>query len=559
MLPEAGAGARDRVVSAQGDATGPTGTSPAAPTVPAILDVARRTGYVVGANSKGAPAGATWSFLLPRLPMGRVAVVGTSTAAARARLDELAAEVIDGLPADGTADLIWVAPASDRPAPARATLAAALSAGGLVVDERPDPAGPGPTDGIRYRVLRRGDDIVVAIPDGEQAAEAWLRSRGLAGSGRASLVDRLRRHGSIVRRRTRVPPAAWGSLDLAGPAGPDGRAVSQGPVAYLRDLAHAAGVDISAHTMALSATGPYRTQKVLVPLFPPGAGEPDLIVKMTRHPSVNPRLQVELDGLRWLATLGPAVAERVPAVRFAGMHADMLVVGETVLDGGRFHARGAARHPLAADAVGWLTELAACTARHVDARDAAAALDDLLDAYIAADGPGRALADVLRAQVDRIRRSDAPFPVVAQHGDPGTWNLVALPGHRTGVLDWENLERQGMPLWDLFYLLRSLGVGDGPRRPLERRLGHVQRTLLDESDLTPFIVGAVRRYCSRVGVADDLVEPLFHLGWMYQALKEVTRLQPGHLGEGHFYALLRRGFERRDRGTLHHLFRGTST
>lgn len=559
MLPEADAGARDPVMSAQGEAATPADASPPAPAFHPILDLARRTRYVVGANRKGAAAGATWSFLVPRLPVGRVAIVGSPTAAAQARLDELAAEVIHGLPADGSVDLIWIAPAADGRAPDRATLAARLSAGGVVVDERPDPAIPGPNDGIRYRVLRRGEDIVVAIPTGHHVAEAWLRARGLAGADGASLVDRLRRLGSTIRGRGRATPVVWGSLDLVGPPEPDGRTEPGGPVPYLRDLADSAGVDISGHSLALSATGPYRTQKVLMPLFAPGAGEPDLIVKMTRHPSVNPRLQVELDGLRWLATLGPAIAERIPAVRFAGMHADMLVVGETVLDGKRFHARGAAEHPLAVDAVGWLTELGACTARQVDARDAAAALDELLDAYLTADGPGRALADVLRAQVDRIRRSPVPFPVVAQHGDPGTWNLVALPGHRTGVLDWENLERQGMPLWDLFYLLRSLGVGNGARRLLERRLGHVQRTLLDESELTPFIVAAVRRYCSRVGVADDLVEPLYHLGWMYQALKEVTRLQPGHLGEGHFYALLRRGLERRDQGTLQHLFRGNLT
>jgi hypothetical protein len=134
-----------------------------------------------------------------------------------------------------------------------------------------------------------------------------------------------------------------------------------------------------------------------------------------------------------------------------------------------------------------------------------------------------------------------------------------MPGDRAGFLDWENLEARGMPLWDLFYLLRSLAVGSLPRRALERRLGHVQRTFLDTSELTPFIVGAVRRYCAQVGVADDLVEPLYHLGWMYQALKEVTRLAPGHLGEGHFYALLRRGLERRGSGTLDSLFRGTRT
>jgi hypothetical protein len=345
----------------------------------------------------------------------------------------------------------------------------------------------------------------------------------------------------------------WGLLDLIGQPGLDL------PPLYLLDLAATGGHDVRTHAWGLSAAGPYRTQKVLVPLFAPGARVPEIIVKLARHPSVNDRLGVELDGLRRLATVGETIRERVPAVLFSGTHAGLLVVGESALDGTPFRAPKMQRHPLAADAVAWLTELGVRTAAPVEPGEAAAALDDLVDAYVAADGPGRALAGELRAQVERIRRHRDPFPVVVQHGDPGTWNLVAMPGHRTGFLDWENHEERGMPLWDLFYLLRSLAVGSVPRRALERRLGHVQRALLDTSERTPFIVDAVRRYCAQVGVADDLVEPLFHLGWMFQALKEVTRLAPGRLGEGHFYALLQRGLERRADGTLDSLFRGTPT
>lgn len=517
-----------------------------------ILGVARRIRYEVGANRKAAPAGATWSFLLPNLPLGRVVILGEPGRAARERLTELADEVFDGLPERGTVDLIWLpaSPGGAGTAGADPSLRAHLAAGGLVVDERPAHEPDRTADSVRFRVLRRGGDTIVAVPLGHTIAEAWLRSNGLAGVERNGLVDRLRHLGSVLPARTRTDAATEGTLDLIGLTGLDR------PAQYVRELAASAGIVIDDHVMALSATGRYRTQKVLLPLFPPGASAPAIIVKATRHPSVNPRLQVELDGLRWLGTMGSTITERVPAVRFSGLHAGMLVVGESVLEGRPFRAPRAHDHPLAADAVDWLTELAVRTVERVDADAVATALTELVDSYVAADGPGRALADPLRLQVERIRSSRAPFPVVAQHGDPGTWNLLALPGERTGFLDWENLERRGMPLWDLLYLLRSLGVGTRARRPLERRLGHVQRTLLDESELTPFIVESVRRYCAQVGLADDLVEPLYHLGWMYQALKEVTRLRPGHLDEGHFYQLLRRGLERRDRGTLQRLFEG---
>lgn len=550
MLPEA------RAVPAGTPRAAVSGTGPSSSEADAgILGIARRIRYEVGANRKAAPAGATWSFLLPHLPLGRVAIVGEPGPAARERLAELADEVLDGLPDRGTVDLIWLTPSASPPGATGAggadpAVGTSLAEGGLIVDERPAGETDRTAHSVRFRVLRRGGDTIVAVPLGHTVVEAWLRSHGLAGLERNGIPGRLRRLRSVLSGRTRTTTATEGTLDLVGQNGLDR------PALYIRELAASAGIVIDDHVMALSATGPYRTQKVLLPLFPPGASAPAIIVKATRHPSVNPRLQVELDGLRWLGTMGPTITERVPAVRFSGLHAGMLVVGEGVLEGRPFRAPRANDHPLAADAVDWLTELAVRTVDRVDAEAVATGLSELVDSYVTAEGPGRALSDPLRLQVDRIRRSRASFPVVAQHGDPGTWNLIALPGERTGFLDWENFERRGMPLWDLFYLLRSLGVGTRARRPLERRLGHVQRTLLDESELTPFIVDSVRRYCAQVGLAEDLVEPLYHLGWMYQALKEVTRLRPGHLDKGHFYQLLRRGLERRDRGTLQRLFEG---
>ena len=519
-----------------------------------ILAVARSTRYDIGGNRKGSTQGAAWTLLLPGLPLERIAMLGVPDKASRERLEELAQQCVLGLPANERFDVIWIAPGGRRPGPDRASLRAHLTDRGLVVDDRPDLRAVPERDAARLRVLRRGGATMVATPVAHPVAESWLRGRGLAGPGRTGLRDRLRRQASALRDGGRpVPSLAWGFLDLIGRPG-----LSE-PPRYLQDLAWTSGYDIATYGWGLSATGPYRTQKVLVPLFAPGAGVPEIVVKMARHPSVNARLQVELDGLRRLATVSPTIAERVPAIRFAGTHAGLLVVGESALDGNPFRAPRMERHPLAADAVSWLTQLGVQTAEPVDPGEAARALDDLVDTYVAADGPGRALAGELRAQVERIRRHRGPFPVVLQHGDPGTWNLVAMPGDRTGFLDWENFEARGMPLWDLFYLLRSLAVGSVARRPFERRLGHVQRALLDTSERTPFIVDAVRRYCAQVGVADDLVEPLFHLGWMYQALKEVTRLTPGRLGEGHFYALLRRGLEAREGGTLESLFRGTST
>ena len=46
----------------------------------------------------------------------------------------------------------------------------------------------------------------------------------------------------------------------------------------------------------------------------------------------------------------------------------------------------------------------------------------------------------------------AAVPAVFQHGDLGSWNVVARPGGFT-VLDWEDAVLDAPPLWDLWYLL----------------------------------------------------------------------------------------------------------
>ena len=58
-----------------------------------------------------------------------------------------------------------------------------------------------------------------------------------------------------------------------------------------------------------------------------------------------------------------------------------------------------------------------------------------------------------------IAYAQAGTPVmVFQHGDPGVWNLLITPDGRPAFLDWEAAEHHGMPVWDLFYAARSVGI-----------------------------------------------------------------------------------------------------
>lgn len=115
-------------------------------------------------------------------------------------------------------------------------------------------------------------------------------------------------------------------------------------------------------------------------------------------------------------------------------------------------------------------------------------------------------------------------PGVFLHGDPGNWNLlIDLAGH-LGVLDWENADRLGAPLWDTLLFAETYGAfvaeGAGRRygsttfvehsRPASRLRRSLDPALADQSD--------------RLQMSGDAVASLTLLCWVQQALKEASRL-----------------------------------
>jgi thiamine kinase-like enzyme len=149
------------------------------------------------------------------------------------------------------------------------------------------------------------------------------------------------------------------------------------------------------------------------------------------------------------------------------------------------------------------------------------------------------LESVLRDQIDVLERAGDRLPRVFLHGDPGTWNMLATRDGRVAFLDWESAEVAGLPLWDLFYFLRSYG--------LTRLRGHVPTPLaafdsayFGSSDLTTWVHEQIAAYCRAVELHPDWVVPLYYTCWMHRSLKEATRLERSRLGTGHFINVLRR-------------------
>jgi Phosphotransferase enzyme family len=547
--------------------------------------------YLPGANLKGAVAGATWRYLLPSMEQRRLLCLGRPSPAALAALCSIAEEIVvvegDGARAiavageprirsiagaaigpwlasrpDRSIDLAWVGPhgAGRETRELRAQLGRLLARDGAVVredrhavamlrDHRPPrhTAGPElPDHAAIIDVQPTRGEIRTAIGAGDEYMVRLFGDRGLAPKrGR-----RLRPVRTLIGRLSRRA-APERHLAVVG----EGSTLPDVPT-YISGLAAADGVDLGGFRCGLVAGGDYNTQKVLLYLAPDRATSPSLVVKLTRDASVNARLETERDALRHLESLGLAADGRIPTVRFAGRHAGLAIVGETAVDGVPFaQAMGAqAIDGPIVDATRWLIDLGGRSARHASASEVAVALADLHARWVDLCQPAPAEAARLRAAVEAIGASSVPFPLVFQHGDPGTWNLFVTADGRVVFLDWENAEPDGMPLWDLLYLLRSQAVGVGRRAGTRRRLVAVERFMFERSPMSDLVVEAIAGYVERVGLDPALVEPIFHLCWMHQALKEATRVTPAQVRGAHFNRLLRLGLERRTAPTLQRIF-----
>jgi len=325
---------------------------------------------------------------------------------------------------------------------------------------------------------------------------------------------------------------------------------SDQPPAYLRRVASAGGVSIEKHRWGLSARGEYRSRKVLLFLFDGTAETPEYIVKMTRDPALNPRLENEYRALVWLAEHKIGDRETLPQAVFQGHHNELAIVGETVIDGVPFEQRssGAAGCLLAGAAVEWLTELGVATADTTAASclQVSEALGMLFERFAQIYQLTPDHHAFLAGQIAAIAASRNRFPLVFQHGDPGSWNIWVTPRERVAFLDWEAAEPQGIPLWDLFYFVRTYGswaMRAGSSGDVMK--GFVEQ-FLSASPYQQLLIDATDRYRSRVDIPAELVEPLFYTCWMHRALKESTRLAAGNLERGHYVSVLRACIERRE-------------
>jgi aminoglycoside phosphotransferase len=327
--------------------------------------------------------------------------------------------------------------------------------------------------------------------------------------------------------------------------------------AYVREIARSAGVALDEHRAGLWAPSQYASRKGVLFLFAPGRRTPELVVKLTRDGTQNARLENEWRALRWLYAAAPGCRGAAPRAAFFGHHAGIAVLGQTAVAGTPLRRRTTAKPdcPLAHSTLRWLLDLGAATVHPVtDNHLVADGLDDLLARFIALYRVTAGERDRLHGLVAAIAEAPHRVPLVLQHGDPGTWNVLVDDDGRPALLDWEAAERDGMPLWDAFYFMRSFAVTVARASGLTGPLAAVRRQLFGDQPINRMLAGAVDDHCARIGLDRELVEPLFVTCWMHRALKEATRLRPGQLEEGHYANLVRLSLRARANPGLRRLY-----
>ncbi|MCK6562507.1 phosphotransferase [candidate division KSB1 bacterium] len=384
-----------------------------------------------------------------------------------------------------------------------------------------------------------GGDWRTAFPLGEVAMARFAFANLLYGQSRSKrLISRLGLALSSSGQFSRLMPRHAVLVNRAGAA-----AGVHAPPRFLRELAGQQGVDLSHYRCGVSARGKYNSNKTIFFLFDRKSRRPELVVKMTRAPEFNYRLENEQRMLVRLQAQGCAPPGSFPEPVFFGHHAGLAICGQRAVHGVPFRSRttGTVACPIAAQAIDWLVQVAAGSAaeNRLPAATAADTMGVLFARFTGLYDLSPAEHDFLQEQIAQVRASRQPFPAVLQHGDPGTWNMLVSEQNRVIVIDWEAGEAQGMPLWDLFYFMRSYGNWMARRQGLHDSLHGFARMFLATSPASAFLSQTVARYCAAIGLERELVAPLFFTCWLHRALKEASRLTPATLGEGHYYRLLK--------------------
>jgi hypothetical protein len=564
-----------------------------------MLDFLRSVPSAVGINLKGEQADTSWLFCLPSLELTRTLVLGSISPATLSALaclsDELGAADAGAKrrPRAGAGEA-RAALLDEQPIPrlihldsgnarelagdsaAVARLEAVLESGGAIYVAPSGAVQAAASLRARLNItetVRLGFGVSPpAAPRPQAARTAWMIPESAAVAvglqrQRARLRRLTERATSVALRRgakARVGPVSEPDTALRivdahpGQKADDGALASHGVLLrtgseqlpeYVRETAAHAGIELDPQRWSLAPPRGYRSQKVI--FFTRTLDGTPCVVKLTQDPRYNRLLDNEARSLTALETLSdPAFA--LPRPLFEGAHAGLATIGQSALSGRAFTSvsDGSPSCPTVGATVDAVTALALRTAARGEAGAVGEALTDLLGRYVSIYAPAATERRFIERCVERLDRVSAALPVVFLHADTTVFNLLVTESGAVGLVDWENAEPRGMPLWDLLHFLQTYGVWSAQRSGARYSAATFRRQLLGESDFSGLLRRATRAYGEALALPDDSLEPLFHTCWMQQAVRQARQLRAADLGRGLYHRLLRSSIAASRRGSF---------
>lgn len=342
----------------------------------------------------------------------------------------------------------------------------------------------------------------------------------------------------------------------------DNPAAAAAPPEFLCAMAGRAGIALETYRLGLSTRGKYNANKVIYFLFEKRSQQPIVIVKMTRAREFNYRLENEFKALSHLQAHSFVEPGSFPEPLFFDVHNSLALLAQKAVHGAPFRTRTDATPdcPLAQQALDWLIKLGKSSADRslATGADVARGLGKLYHRFREVYQLSNQEDAFLTQQVAILASSTAGFPLVFQHGDPGTWNILVSPEGQIIFIDWEAGEPFGMPLWDIFYFMRTFASWvsrtQGSRDPMK----NFSSNFLQPSPFVEKLRHTLPDYCKGIQLDTDLIEPLFYTCWMHRALKECCRLTTATLADGHYFNLLKRCIAERENETLQSLLLSNS-
>lgn len=310
----------------------------------------------------------------------------------------------------------------------------------------------------------------------------------------------------LVRRRM--------AISLIGRRGPVGHAGT-----FAHRFAESRGLVLDPFSMPwrrpyLVATPSFASSRSVVFLMEPGPShDATLVAKIARVESGAEALSREAENLRAVhMAYADVEAPRLTAHAVSDRHA---IVLESGVPGRLMQPSLVRRDPAGClDAVmRWLQDLHRAT--RVPASSAPGRVMALVDSPLSRLEPIVAHDPASRDLLTRVRRLTSHLmtpglPLVFEHGDLSSPNLLLQRDGRAGVLDWELATPRGLPAVDLFFFLAFIAFArERAKRPDQYVAAFRHAFFGPDAWARPYIA----QYAASVGVPKPALGPLFLLCW----------------------------------------------